>query len=110
MEGREKQASEYHNASKRKIATANKGEKVYKQAYRHEWALLPEFCKWLTKGKTDDTAHCKICRCEIQARMATIRIHGKSSKHTSLMSTSTGSSKVSKCVELSIFVVSAESS
>ena len=86
---------------KRKITTKtqNTGEKKYKQHYRNEWASLPEFSKWLTKGKTADTAYCKVCRCEIQARLATIRIHGQSSKHTSLMNTSSGSSQVRKPVE-----------
>ena len=84
------------NTRKRKITTKtqDKGEKKYKQHYRNEWALLPEFSKWLTKGKTADIAYCKVCRCEIQARLATIRIHGQSSKHMSLMNSSSGCSQV----------------
>ena len=84
------------NTRKRKITakTQDKGDKKYKQHYRNEWALLLEFTKWLTKGKTAGMAYCKICRCEIQARLATIRIHGNSSKHMALMNSSSGCSQV----------------
>ena len=39
------------NTRKRKITTKtqDKGEKKYKQHYRNEWALLPEFSKWLSQ-------------------------------------------------------------
>ena len=57
-----------------------------KQKYRDEWELKPEFSKWLSRAKDDHhgvEAYCKICRCKIQARLATIRVHAKSSKHVS---------------------------
>jgi hypothetical protein len=83
--------------------------KSTKQKYRDEWELLPQFSKWLTQEKNDDSGHyayCKICRCEMQARLATIKIHGKSTKHVSLMNSSSGSSKVhcDWCFTLSIII------
>ena len=67
------------------------------QKFRDAWELKPEFSKWLSRAKNDGTgsqAFCKVCGCTIQARLATIRVHGKSSKHLAMMKTTTGSSKV----------------
>lgn len=67
----------------------------YAQKYRSEWELKPEFSKWLSvSNSSQNFAFCKICRCELQARLVTIRLHGKSAKHTSLMSSMSGSSQV----------------
>ena len=73
-----------------------KNEKTYLQKYRSEWELMPEFSKWLSRCNTSENyAFCKFCNCQIQARLATIRLHAKGSKHTSLAKNMTGSSKVS---------------
>ena len=67
------------------------------QKFRDAWELKPEFSKWLSRAKNDASgsqAFCKVCGCTIQARLATIRVHGKSSKHLAMMKTSTGTSKV----------------
>ena len=66
------------------------------QKFRDEWELKPEFSKRLSRAKNDATGtqeFCKVCGCTIQARLATIRVHGKSSKHLAMMKTTTGTSK-----------------
>ena len=66
------------------------------QKFRDEWELKPEFSKRLSRAKNDATgtqAFCKVCGCTIQARLATIRVHGKSSKHLAMVKTTTGTSK-----------------
>ena len=74
------------------------------QKFRDTWELKPEFSKWLSRAKNDASgtlAFCKVCGCTIQARLATIRVHGKSSKHLAMMKTTTGTSKVhQKCFTL----------
>ena len=61
------------------------------------FAIKPEISKWLSRAKNDASgtlAFCKVCGCTIQARLATIRVHGKSSKHLAMMKITTGTSKV----------------
>lgn len=68
---------------------------TYRQKYRAEWELKPEFANWLAGDKTDSSqAYCKLCRCHIQARLATLHIHAKSSKHVSMSASVAGTSKV----------------
>ena len=74
-----------------------KEEPKYTQKYHSEWELKPEFSKWLSiSNSSENFAFCKVCCCQIQACLVTIRLHGKSTKHTSLMSSMSGSSKVRK--------------
>ena len=75
---------------------ARKNEKTYIQKYRSEWELMPEFGQWLSKCTTSENhAFCKYCNCKIQARLATLRLHAKGSRHMTLAKNMTGSSKAS---------------
>ena len=86
-------SGDINNAKKK----TRKQEPKYTQKYRSEWELKPKFSKWLSvSNSSENFAFCKVCRCQIQARLVTIRLHGKSTKHTSLMSSMSGSSKVRK--------------
>ena len=78
-----------------KAAEKKKDEAKYARKFCTEWELNLEFKGWLcVSHKSKHFAFCKYCKCDIQARLVTIRLHSKSTKHTSLMSSMLGSSKV----------------
>ena len=61
-----------------KAAEKKKDEAKYAQKYRTEWELNPEFKGWLcVSDKSKHFAFCKYCKCDIQARLVTIRLHSK---------------------------------
>lgn len=54
----------------------------YTQKFREEWLKNHKYVGWLSRSVGDDTkAFCKVCHCNIRARLADIENHSETKKH-----------------------------
>lgn len=70
-------------------------KRKYEQTYRPEWEQNPLFTSWLCKSREDgSSAFCKACNCKLLPRIASLKEHVSSEKHSKKMAGYSGCSEV----------------